>query len=165
MTSHPIPILLVEDNPDHAELTMQALKRSKLINQIFHVKDGEEALQFLFRQGPYADREKEPRPGLILLDLRLPKADGLEVLRRVKADPALRSIPTVMLTTIEEREEMKKAYELGANSYVTKPVQFSEFMEKVQAIGLYWLLTNAQPQVEVRDSSTPGVQRPVKVKG
>lgn len=141
-----IPILLVEDNPDHAELTKQALKRANLANQIVHVKDGEEALQYLFREGPYAGRENGVQPGLILLDLRMPKVDGLGVLRRVKADQELRSIPTVMLTTIEEREEMEEAYRLGANSYVTKPVQFSEFVEKVRAVGLYWLLTNALPK-------------------
>lgn len=146
MTFCPIPILIVEDNQDHAELTIQALKRANLANQIFHVKDGEEALQFLFRQGSYANQDKVPRPGLILLDLRMPKVDGLGVLRRVKEDRELRSIPTVMLTTIEEQEEMKEAYRLGANSYVTKPVQFTEFVEKVKAVGLYWLLTNALPK-------------------
>jgi two-component system, response regulator len=141
-----MPILLAEDNPDHAELTKKALKRANLANEIFHVKDGEEALQFLFHEGPYAGRANGVKPALIVLDLRMPKIDGLGVLRRIKQDPELRSIPTVMLTTIEEKEEMSEAYALGANSYVTKPVQFTEFVEKVKLVGLYWLLTNARPK-------------------
>lgn len=140
-----MPILLAEDNPDHAELTKKALRRANVGNEIIHVKDGAEALQFLFHEGPYAGRENA-RPGLILLDLQMPKVDGLGVLRRIKEDPELRSIPTVMLTTIEEKAEMTKAYELGANSYVTKPVQFSEFVEKVKQVGMYWLCTNALPK-------------------
>lgn len=141
-----MPILLAEDNPDHAELTKKALNRANLANEIFHVKDGEEALQFLFHEGPYAGRENGAKPALIILDLRMPKIDGLGVLRRIKQDPELKSIPTVMLTTIEEKEEMIEAYALGANSYVTKPVQFTEFVEKVKLVGLYWLLTNARPK-------------------
>jgi two-component system, response regulator len=140
-----MPILLAEDNPDHAELTKKALRRANVGNKIIHVKDGAEAIQFLFNEGPYAGRENA-RPGLILLDLQMPKVDGLGVLRRIKEDPELRSIPTVMLTTIEEKAEMTKAYELGANSYVTKPVQFSEFVEKVKQVGMYWLCTNALPK-------------------
>ena len=146
MTCTPMLILLAEDNPDHAELTKKALKRANVANEIFHVKDGEEAIQFLFKEGPYAGRENGVKPGLILLDLRMPKVDGFGVLRRVKTDPELKTIPTVMLTTIEEKEEMSQAYILGANSYVTKPVQFAEFAEKVKLIGLYWLLTNAVPK-------------------
>jgi two-component system response regulator len=146
MMCAPMPILLAEDNPDHAELTKKALQRANLANEIFHVKDGEEALQFLFNEGPYAGRKDGVKPALIILDLRMPKVDGLGVLRRIKQDPDLKSIPTVMLTTIEDKEEMNEAYALGANSYVTKPVQFTEFAEKVKLVGLYWLLTNARPK-------------------
>lgn len=146
MICTPMFILLAEDNPDHAELTKKALKRANVANEILHVQNGEEAIQFLFHEGPYANRENGVKPGLILLDLRMPKVDGLGVLRRIKQDPQLKPIPTVMLTTIEEKAEMEEAYRLGANSYVTKPVQFAEFVEKVKLVGLYWLLTNAMPK-------------------
>ena len=146
MNNEGISILLVEDNPDHAELVMKALGRAKLMNQIFWVKDGEECLQFLSHEGIYANGKNAPRPGLILLDIRLPKVDGLEVLRRVKKNHNLQSIPVVMLTTSDLGDEVKEAYRLGANSYVTKPVRFSEFVEKVQAVELYWLLTNIPPK-------------------
>ncbi len=145
MSPQPIAILLVEDNPDHAELTMAALKRGKLANQIFWVKDGEAALHFLFREGIYGNGASAPKPGLILLDIRLPKVDGLEVLGRVKAHPELSAIPVVMLTTSDRPEEVGEAYRLGANSYITKPVKFAEFMEKVETVELYWLLTNTLP--------------------
>ena len=142
MTHQPISILLVEDNPDHAELTIEALRRGRLANQVFWVKDGEAALHFLFHEGVYADAANAPRPGLILLDIRLPKVDGLDVLRRIKEEPGLRSIPIVMLTTSDREEEVARAYGLGANSYITKPVRFTEFIEKVQVVEMYWLLTN-----------------------
>jgi DNA-binding response OmpR family regulator len=146
MTNEPICILLVEDNPDHAELVMKALGRARLMNQIFWVKDGEECLHFLLHEGAYANGTNAPKPGLILLDIRLPKIDGLEVLRRIKANKDLHTVPVVMLTTSDLGEEVKEAYRLGANSYVTKPVRFSEFVEKVQAVELYWLLTNIPPK-------------------
>jgi two-component system, response regulator len=146
MSNEAICILLVEDNPDHAELVMKALSRARLMNQIFWVKDGEECLHFLFHEGTYTENGKAPRPGLILLDIRLPKVDGLEVLRRIKANQNLHSIPVVMLTTSDLGEEVKEAYRLGANSYVTKPVRFGEFVEKIQAVELYWLLTNIPPK-------------------
>lgn len=145
MNHEVISILLVEDNPDHAELTMTALKRGKLVNQIFWVKDGELALHFLYREGIYGNGANAPRPGLILLDIRLPKVDGLEVLRRVKEDRELSGIPVVMLTTSDRGEEVAEAYRLGANSYITKPVKFAEFIEKVETVELYWLLTNTLP--------------------
>ncbi len=145
MSPQPISILLVEDNQDHAELTMMALKRGKLRNEIFWVKDGEAALHYLFRQGIYSNGADAPRPGLILLDIRLPKVDGLEILRQVKADGELSSIPVVMLTTSDRGEEVAEAYRLGANSYITKPVRFAEFIEKVEAVELYWMLTNTPP--------------------
>ena len=145
MTRHAPPILLVEDNPDHAELTTKALQRGKLANRIHWVKDGEEALHYLFHEGAYSNGKSAPRPGLILLDIRLPKVDGFEVLRRVKADQGLCSVPVVMLTTSDRGEEVSEAYRLGANSYITKPVRFSEFIEKIEAVEIYWLLTNKLP--------------------
>ena len=145
MSSQQISILLVEDNPDHAELTMTALKRGRLANEIFWVKDGEAALHYLFHEGIYGNGARAPKPGLILLDIRLPKVDGLEVLRRVKADPETGAIPVVMLTTSDRPEEVGEAYRSGANSYITKPVRFAEFMEKVETVELYWLLTNTLP--------------------
>ena len=145
MSPQPIVILLVEDNPDHAELTMMALKRGKLANQIVWVKDGEEALHYLFHEGSYGDGASAPRPGLVLLDIRLPKVDGLEVLRQMKTDKALGLIPVVMLTTSDRPGEVEEAYRLGANSYITKPVRFTEFLQKVETVELYWLLTNTLP--------------------
>lgn len=140
-----VPILLVEDNPDHAELTMTALQDGGLANPIYWVKDGEEALDFLFRRGAYADPSTSPRPGLILLDLRLPKRDGLEVLQHIKADPSLAAIPVVILTTSKRDEEVVRGYQLGANSFVSKPVDFLDFMETVRQVKMYWLLTNRLP--------------------
>ncbi len=138
-------ILLVEDNPDHAELTMKTLTREKLLNQVQWVKDGAEAIDYLWHRSGYADPEKSPRPGLILLDIKLPKVDGIEVLRQIKSDETLRRIPTVMLTTSERDEEMVRSYGLGANSFVTKPVSFGAFVETVRKIELYWILTNQFP--------------------
>ena len=139
-------ILLVEDNPDHAELTMRALESGNLPNQVAWVKDGEEAVDFLFRRGRYADPAASPRPGLILLDMKLPKLDGHEVLRRIKADESLRSIPVVMLTTSGRQDEIAESYRAGANSFVTKPVRFSDFVERVRTVKLYWVLTNRLPE-------------------
>ena len=138
-------VLLVEDNPDHAELTLKALKDGDVLNEIAWVKDGEEALDFLFHRGRYADATKAPRPGLILLDLRLPKVDGHEVLRRIKGDEDLRSIPVVMLTTSEREDEICQSYKAGANSFVSKPVRFADFVERVRSLKLYWVLTNLLP--------------------
>lgn len=140
-------ILLIEDNQDHAHLTSRALKEGNLLNEIFWVKDGEEALEFLFRRGRYADPASAPRPGLILLDIKLPKVNGFEVLRRIKADEELRTIPVVMLTTSDRDEEVRASYEAGANSYVCKPVKFAEFVQQVRSVKLYWVLTNVLPDV------------------
>ena len=140
-----IDVLLVEDNPDHAELTLKALRDGNVLNEIIWVKDGEEALDFLYHRGRYADATKAPRPGLILLDLRLPKVDGHEVLRRIKADEDLRSIPVVMLTTSEREDEICRSYKAGANSFVSKPVRFADFVERVKSLKLYWVLTNLLP--------------------
>ena len=140
-----IDVLLVEDNPDHAELTLKALKDGNVLNEIVWVKDGEEALDFLYHRGRYADATKAPRPGLILLDLRLPKVDGHEVLRQIKGDEDLRSIPVVMLTTSEREDEICQSYKAGANSFVSKPVRFADFVERVRSLKLYWVLTNLLP--------------------
>jgi CheY-like chemotaxis protein len=140
-----VNILLVEDNPDHAELTLKALKDGNLLNAIAWVKDGEEALDFLYHRGRYADPTTAPRPELILLDIQLPKVDGHEVLRRIKADEALRAIPVVMLTTSEREDEIGQSYKAGANSFVSKPVRFADFVEKVKSVKLYWVLTNLLP--------------------
>ena len=138
-----IDILLVEDNPDHAILTMAVLEDNNVANRVHLVKDGEEALDFIYRRGKYGEVGSAPRPGFILLDIRLPKIDGLEVLSRIKNDPEHRAIPVIMLTTSSQDEEIMAAYAEGANGYVTKPVDFTEFASKVSIIGLYWGLTNS----------------------
>lgn len=142
---HAVTVLLVEDNPDHAELTKRAIEGGNVANEIAWVKDGEEALQYLFHRGPWSDPATAPRPGLILLDVKLPKVDGHQVLRAIKQDPELQRIPVVMLTTSERTDEVDDAYQAGANSWVTKPVRFAEFMETMKAVKLYWVLTNRAP--------------------
>lgn len=137
-----VPILLVEDNVDHAELTMRALRDGNVLNEVFWVKDGEEALEFLYRRGRWSNGARAPKPGLVLLDIKLPKLDGHGVLRHIKSDPELRTIPVVMLTTTTREEEIAESYQAGANSFVSKPVQFVEFVEKVRTVKLYWVLTN-----------------------
>ena len=142
-----IEILLVEDNPTDAELTMRALKKKNLTNNLVWVKDGAEALEFLFATGAYSDRSIEGLPRLILLDLRMPKVDGLEVLQRIKADERTRKIPVVVLTSSKEDKDIVESYELGVNSYVSKPVEFDEFTEAVSTLGLYWMLLNKPPEL------------------
>jgi len=141
----PVNILLVEDNEDHAELTLRALRSNNLINEVYVVKDGEEALDFVYHRGKYADVKEFPLPGLILLDISLPKVSGLEVLETLKGDPQLKVIPVIMLTTSEREEEIARSYAGGANSYVTKPVNFEEFVKKITEIKLYWTITNSLP--------------------
>ena len=143
----PINILLAEDNEDHIELTKRALRENGLANDMFIVKDGQEALDFLYRKGEYSDKTKSPRPGLILLDVKMPKVDGFEVLRKIKSDPDLKLIPVIMLTTSSREEEIVKGYENGANSYVTKPVDFREFVDRIKNIRLYWVLVNSLPKL------------------
>ena len=147
MTSHlsPVDILLVEDNPRDAELTIRALKKRNLANQLFVVEDGAEALDFIFCRGAYAQRELLDPPKIVLLDLKLPKVNGLEVLREVKADERTRTIPVVILTSSREDPDIKAAYDLGANSYVVKPVDFDAFLEAMSQVGFYWLLVNQPP--------------------
>jgi hypothetical protein len=146
--TEPVPILLVEDNPADVELTLRAFKRRKLSNPIAVIRDGEEALDYVHRRGRFA--EDAPIPGVILLDLRLPKVDGLEVLREVKRHPVYRNIPVVVLTTSAEDRDIKKSYELGAASYIVKPVEFEKFLQVVERIDLYWMLTNVPYPAEER---------------
>ncbi len=142
MIEQNVEVLLVEDNPRDAELTIRAFKRNHLADRIFHVQDGAEALDFLFRRGKYQEYESESVPRVILLDLKLPKINGLEVLRRIKNDPQLQTIPVVVVTSSAEDPDLDAAYELGANSYVIKPVQFEAFMEAMTKLGIYWLMAN-----------------------
>ena len=145
LDGEPLTILLVEDNPDHAELVIRNLEEFQVANRIFHLEDGETALNYLFGQGEYADRKRFPLPHLMLLDLRLPKVDGLEVLKKVKEDVSLRAMPVVILTTSEAERDMAKAYEYHANSYVTKPVEFVDFTKLLKDLGFYWLAWNKHP--------------------
>ena len=135
-------ILLVEDNPDDRVLTVRALKRHNIANQIDEVKDGQEALDYLFGEGDYADRDTSVQPQVVLLDLKLPKVDGLEVLKRLRDDPRTRRLPVVVLTSSSEQQDIVSSYDLGANSYVRKPVDFNEFLDAAKQLGLYWLVLN-----------------------
>ena len=140
-----VEILLIEDNPNDAELTIRALKKKNLANSIIHLKDGAEALDFIFCQGQYKERDINNKPRAILLDLKMPKVNGLEVLQRVKADARTRSIPVIVLTSSNEDPDVKKCYELGVNSYIVKPVGFDNFTKAVAELGFYWLLLNQPP--------------------
>ena len=135
-------ILLVEDNADDEELTIRALKKNNVTNNLVVARDGVEALDFLFGTGAYTGRDTALLPGLVLLDLKLPKIDGLEVLRRIRADPRTRRMPVTVLTSSREEQDLIKSYDLGANSYIRKPVQFDQFTEAVRQLGLYWLILN-----------------------
>ena len=136
-----VDILLVEDTASDAELAMRALRKGKLANSITWVKDGAEALEFIFRDGAYAGRP-DHNPRLILLDLKLPKVDGIEVLRRIKSDERAKTIPVVVLTSSAEERDIVESYKLGVNSYVVKPVEFEQFSETVAKAGFYWMLVN-----------------------
>ena len=138
-------ILLVEDNPDDLELTLHALRSDKLANTIEVARDGEEALDYFYRRGRFAGRPDGFQPSLVLLDLKLPKVDGLEVLRAIKKDPGTSAIPVVVLTSSKEEKDMVMSYQLGVNSYIQKPVDFSQFRETVKQLGLYWLVINQPP--------------------
>jgi two-component system response regulator len=145
MTQRQIEILLVEHNPDDVELSLHALRKENLANNIHVARDGEEALEFLFCNGIHAERSGEHQPKLILLDLKLPKVDGMEVLKRLKADPRTRTIPVVILTSSKEERDLVKGYGLGANSYIQKPVDFEQFRDTIKKVGLYWLVINQPP--------------------
>lgn len=144
-TGEPLVILLVEDNPSHTELIRRSLQDHRVANHIYHVSDGEAALNYLFHREPYADVERNPRPHLILLDLRLPKVDGLEVLREIKSYEALCRIPVVIVTTSEAERDMLQAYDNHANSYLVKPVDFDQFTQLMNNLGFYWLGWNRHP--------------------
>jgi two-component system response regulator len=145
MSLDEVEILLVEDNPTDAELTMRALKRKNLINKLVWVKDGAEALDFIFAKGMYSKRNMNDLPKLILLDLRMPKVDGLEVLHEIKANEKTKRIPVVILTSSKEDRDIVESYKLGVNSYVSKPVEFDEFIDAVSTMGFYWILINKPP--------------------
>jgi CheY-like chemotaxis protein len=142
MNSDELDILLVEDNQDDMDLALHAMRREKLANHIFVARDGEEALDFLFCRGTFADRLFDKPPKLVLLDLKLPKVDGLEVLKQVKSDPRTKTIPVVIMTSSKEERDLAAGYNLGANSFIQKPVDFDQFRETVKNVGLYWLITN-----------------------
>jgi two-component system response regulator len=141
-----IEVLLVEDNPSDAELTIRALKKNNLANKLFHVKDGDEALDYIFGQGKYINRKIENVPKVILLDLKMPKVNGIEVLRVLKADLRTKKIPIVVLTSSKEDPDIQTCYQLGVNSYVVKPVNFEGFLKAVADLGMYWLLINEPPK-------------------
>lgn len=138
-------ILLVEDNPDDVALTMRALKKNNIANQVTVAKDGVEALDFLLGTGPHADRDVRDTPQVVLLDLKLPRLDGLEVLKRMRSDERTRLIPVVILTSSKEERDLIEGYKLGANSYIRKPVDFSQFIDAIKQLGLYWLVLNEIP--------------------
>ena len=146
MTGKIVEILLVEDNPSDVELTLRAFKKNNITNNVHVARDGAEALDFIFARGEYADRADNPFPKVILLDLKLPKIDGLEVLRRIKADERTKMIPVVVLTSSREEPDLMESYKLGVNSYITKPVDFDNFAKAVAALGYYWVLLNQPPR-------------------
>jgi two-component system, response regulator len=140
-----VDILLVEDNPDDMDLALHALRKEKLANSIFVARDGEEALDFLFCTGAFSQRTFDHPPKLVLLDLKLPKIDGLQVLKQVKSDPRTRTIPIVIMTSSKEERDLVEGYNSGVNSYIQKPVDFSQFRDTVKTLGLYWLVINQPP--------------------
>jgi two-component system response regulator len=144
--SDQIEILLAEDNPADAEMTLRALRRNNLANKVHWVKDGAEALDYMFRSGAYANRDPVSVPKLVMLDIKMPKVDGIEVLRRLKAHEETRTIPVVVMTSSNEERDVVESYRLGVNSYIVKPVQFEHFLETVAEIGLYWVITNRVPK-------------------
>lgn len=144
--THEVEILLVEDNASDAEMTIRALRKNNLANALFHAKDGAEALDFIFCEGEYSARKIENRPKVVLLDLKMPKVDGLEVLHRIRGDHRTSQIPVVVLTSSKEDPDIKRCYELGVNSYVVKPVEFEDFYKAVSDLGMYWMIVNQIPR-------------------
>jgi len=147
MNGEPVLVLLIEDNVDHAELVMRTLADHRVANRIYHILDGQTALDYLFRRGVYVDPASSPRPHLVLLDLRLPRVDGLEVLKAIKEAEALRQVPVVVLTTSEAERDVARAYEYHANSYLVKPVGYEDFGELMNDLGFYWLSWNTHPHL------------------
>ena len=145
MTIRNKTLLLVEDNPDDEALTIRALRKYNLVNEIVVAHDGQEALDYLFGEGEYAGRDTSDLPQVILLDLKLPKVDGLQVLERLRANPLTHAVPVVVLTSSNEQRDLVRSYDLGANSYVRKPVDFNQFLEAARQLGLYWLVLNEVP--------------------
>lgn len=145
MLTRTVEILLVEDSINDAELTIREMKKHNLANELFHVKDGEEALDYIFGTGVFANRLIEHRPKLVLLDIQMPKVNGIEVLQKIKSDDRTKTIPVVMLTSSKEDPDIKRCYELGANSYIVKPVNFEAFTVAIKSIHYYWLLLNEPP--------------------
>jgi CheY-like chemotaxis protein len=145
MNTNEVDILLADDSQDDIDLTLHALRAENLANHVFVVRDGEEALDFLFCTGPHAGRSFDRPPKLVLLDLKMPKVDGMQVLRQLKGDPRTKTIPVVLMTSSREERDMANGYDLGVNSYVQKPVDFTEFRKAVKLLGLYWLVTNRPP--------------------
>ncbi|HLN22241.1 MAG TPA: response regulator [Bacteroidales bacterium] len=141
----PLVILFIEDDPAHAEITMRNFKKNRISNKVIHLWDGQQALDYLFRHGEYEDPEKSPMPHLILMDLRLPKVDGLEVLAKIRSDETLKSIPTVILTTSFNEADVAKAYEYNVNSYLVKPLDYDKFSNLIEAFGFYWVVWNKYP--------------------
>lgn len=145
MNMNDVEILLVEDNPNDAEMTLRVLKKNNLANNVFHAKDGAEALKFIFGNGGDAKHNIENKPKVVLLDLQLPKVNGIEVLDQLKTDERTQTIPVVVFTSSREDSDLKKCYELGVNSYIVKPVEFENFVKAISELGLYWLLRNETP--------------------
>ena len=145
MSHEAVDILLVEDNPDDVELALLALRRNNLANQIHVARDGAEALDFLFCRGAFCERTFEQPPRVVFLDLKLPKIDGMEVLREVKSDPRTKTVPVVVMTSSREQRDMVEGYKLGVNSYIQKPIDFTQFREIVKNLGFYWLVINQAP--------------------
>jgi CheY-like chemotaxis protein len=145
MNTNEVDILLVDDSQDDVDLTLHALRSENLANHVFIARDGEEALDFIFCSGPHAHRSFDHPPKLVLLDLKMPKVDGLQVLKQIKDDARTKTIPVVLMTSSREERDMVSGYELGVNSYVQKPVDFGEFRKAVKSLGLYWLVTNRPP--------------------
>ena len=155
MLKDQVEILLVEDDPEDLDLTIRALNDERVCNRIQVARDGEEALDFLFCRGSYSERDRDHHPKLILLDLKLPKVDGLEVLEQIKRDPRTRAIPVVILTSSKQEQDMMQGYQLGANSYIQKPVDFEQFQATIKRLGYYWLLVNQSPPSQAFDRGIP----------